>query len=107
LYVAVADALQIDHRGGDVGVAHPLLKSADVDAVLEVPSSVCLAKFVEQPGSINKGVSMDRTGSNQVSDLVRLIPNCSENLTVEFVPYLLAGTVLTKERSLKVRLSEM
>ena len=40
LDVAVAHALEIDHRRGDVAVAHPLLQRADIYTVLEVAGRV-------------------------------------------------------------------
>lgn len=46
LNVAVPDALQVDHGRGDVAVPHPLLKRADVDAILQVPCRVGMAEFV-------------------------------------------------------------
>ena len=49
LHIAVPDALEIDHRRGDVAMSHPLLQGADVDSVLEVPRGVGVAEFVEKP----------------------------------------------------------
>lgn len=49
LDVAVANALQVNHRRGDVPVAHPLLEGADVDAVLQVPCGVGVPELVKEP----------------------------------------------------------
>ena len=40
LDVPVSNALQIDHRGRDVAVSHPLLQCADVDPILKVSRRV-------------------------------------------------------------------
>jgi hypothetical protein len=43
-------------------VAHPLLQCADIDPVLEMPSRVCVAKFVKEPspavGSIGGTINL-------------------------------------------------
>src|ERR1035441_9508233 len=51
LYIAIAEAFQINHRGRDVAVPHPLLQGADVDAVLEVARGIGVAEFVKEPAA--------------------------------------------------------
>ena len=62
LNVAIADALEINHGRGDVAVSHPLLKRADVDAVLQVPRGVGVAEFVQEPPAAEGsfGAAVDR-----------------------------------------------
>ena len=57
LYVAVADAFEINHRRCDVAVSHPLLQGSDVDPVLEVPRGICVAEFVKEPAATVRSFS--------------------------------------------------
>ena len=65
LNVAVPNALEVDHRRGDVAVSHPLLQGPDVDAVLEVPRGIRVAEFVQEPTATvgSFGTAIDLYGS--------------------------------------------
>ena len=51
LYVAVADAFEIDHRRCDIAVPHPLLQGADINPVLEMSRGIRVAEFVKEPAA--------------------------------------------------------
>src|ERR1019366_7643532 len=72
LDVAVPDALQVDHRRGDVAVAHPLLQGADVDAVLQMSRGIGVAEFVQEPTpakwAVGATIDPDRTILKLVRD---------------------------------------
>ena len=49
LNIAVPDTLEINHRRGNVVVAHPLLQSADINAVLQMPRGIGVTEFMKKP----------------------------------------------------------
>ena len=71
LDVPVSNALQIDHRGRDVAVSHPLLQCADVDPILKVSRRVGVAKLMKEPspavGSIGTAIHLHRSVFQLVS----------------------------------------
>src|ERR1039458_9466659 len=52
--VAVPHTFEINHRRGDVAMAHPLLQRADIDTVLQVARGVSVAKLVKEPSSAER-----------------------------------------------------
>ena len=46
LNVAIPESLEVNHGGGDITVAHPLLERADVDSILEMPCGIGVTEFM-------------------------------------------------------------
>src|ERR1019366_1644523 len=71
LDVAVPDALQVDHRRGDVAVAHPLLEGADVDPVLQVSCGIGVPELVQEPSAAKWAVGATIDSHRTILKLVR------------------------------------
>src|ERR1019366_1079299 len=71
LDVAVPDALQVDHRRGDVPVAHPLLQGANVDPVLQVSCGVGVPELVEEPTAAKWAVGATIDSHRTILKLMR------------------------------------
>src|ERR1019366_4789733 len=71
LDVAVPDPLQVNHRRGDVPVAHPMLQGADVDAVLQVSRGVGVQEFVQDPPPAKWAVGATIDPHRTIPKLVR------------------------------------
>ena len=70
LNVSVSDALQVDHRGRDIAMSHPLLQGTNVDSVLQVPRRVCVAKLMKKPSAAEGPLSTAIDGDRSVLQFV-------------------------------------
>ena len=46
LNVTIPQSLEVNHGGGDITVAHPLLERANVDSILEMPCGISMTEFM-------------------------------------------------------------
>jgi len=46
LNVTIPQPLEVNHGGGDITVAHPLLERANVDSILEMPCGIGVTEFM-------------------------------------------------------------
>src|SRR6266704_2092816 len=89
LYVAISNALQINHGRGYIAMPHPLLQRADVDSVLKVARVICVAKFVQEPAaticSFGAAVDLYRSAFQLVrSDTVTTVKFSSKRHSFKF-----------------------
>src|SRR5260370_5400808 len=65
LNVAMPQSLEVNHGGGDITVAHPLLERANVDSILEMPCGIGVTEFMQKPARAvgPVGATIDFNGS--------------------------------------------
>src|SRR5258708_5223693 len=103
-HILVSDRLQVNHRGSQVFVAHPILQGFDVaDVILQVTRRKCVSKFVQEKV---RAVRPFRALVAVFGDALAAIQFRlkGDALQFEFVPFVWPARLVRKDQAIRVRL---